>query len=158
MRKRDEVKASHERAVAGKLLEALKIDATFERQGNPDRGEPDLIYRVGGKTVGIEVTTAYYEDSDGKDTAEIAANERPLRPNEIRPRSGGIIGEPDQMICKSVQEAIDKKCGKTYSGTDETWLCVEQDAPLSDSASTAECAKNLEVPQKSPFGKIYLMS
>jgi hypothetical protein len=156
MRKRDQVKEQHERAVADQLLEALKIDATFERSGDPDKREPDVIYKIGRKTVGIEVTTAYYEASDAKDAAEIAAGEEPLRRDEIRSRSEGVMGSPDQMICDSVQAAIDTKCSKTYVGTDETWLCIGLDAALSDAESVDECVDHLKIPKKPPFDKIYV--
>lgn len=156
MRKRDEIKQGHEKAVADQLLEALKIIATFERNGDPDKNEPDAIYKIDGRTVGIEVATAYYEDSDAKDATQIAAGERPLEPGEIRPRSGGVLGGPDQMICERVQGELEDKCGKQYAGTDETWLCINQDAALSDAKSTEEGVKGLKVPAGHKFAKVYL--
>jgi hypothetical protein len=78
---RDSVKGSHERAVADQL-----------RHGDPGKREPDVIYcKPCEKTLGIEVVTAYYEDSDARDAAEIAAGEKPLGPGEIRQRSGGLL-------------------------------------------------------------------
>lgn len=137
-------------------MKGLESDATFERMGDPDKGEPDVIFKIEAKTIGIEVATAYYEDSDGKDAAEIAAGERPLGPGEIRPRSGGVIGSPDRTICERTQAELEDKCSKTYAGVDETWLCINQDAPLSDAASVAECVRNLKVPAKHNFARIYL--
>ncbi len=156
MRRREEIKQGHEKAVADQLLEVERINATFERVGDANKKEPDAIYRIGGHTVGIEVATAYYEDSDAQDEWEIAADERPLAPGEIRPRSAGVIEEPDQIICDRAQEELEDKCGKVYAGTDETWLCINLNAPLSDAQSMAICAKRLKIPSEHRFARIYL--
>lgn len=125
--------------------------------GDPNKGEPDVIYReAGGQTIGIEVVTAYYEDADAKDTAQIAAGENPLGPNEIRERSGGLLVNPDRTICERIQKELEKKCRKTYAGVNQKWLCINQDAALSDAVSVAECIKSLRVPEMHEFTRIYL--
>jgi len=44
------------------------------RHGNPNEREPDVIYRKPSEqTIGVQVVTAYYEDGDAQDAAEIAA-------------------------------------------------------------------------------------
>jgi len=157
VRTRDSIKAGNERAVADQLFATLEVEATFVRHGDPNKLEPDIIYRkVSEQTIGIEVVTAYYEDSDAQDAAEIAAGEKPLGPGEIRDRSSGLLVEPDQKICERIQDELEKKCRKSYAGADEKWLCITQDALLSDAASVAECVKNLRVPAKHQFTRIYL--
>jgi len=156
MRIRDALKQRHERAVADHLLASLKVDATFDRMGDPSKNEPDVIYKIGDKTLGIEVATAYYEDSDAKDEWQIATGENPLAAREMRPRSGGVIGNPDQTICERVQAELEDKCEKQYAGIDETWLCISQEAPLSDAASVAQCIRVLKVPVRHQFARIYL--
>lgn len=156
MRIRDAIKQRHEKAIADQLLATLKIDAKFKRFGDPNKSEPDLIYEIDGKMVGIEVATAYYEENDAKDEWEIATNERPLTAGEIRPRSAGVITNPDKLVCEKIQAELTDKCGKTYAGIDETWLCINQQAPLSDATSVADCLKKLEIPQGHKFARMFL--
>lgn len=156
MRKREQIKQGHERAVVDELLKVEKINAAFVRIGDANKREPDCIYTIEGRTVAIEVATAYYEDTDAQDEWEIAAGERPLAAGEIRPSSAGVIGNPDQLICDRVRAELRDKCAKPYEGTDETWLCINLDAALSDAQSVAACAKELQVPPKHGFARIYL--
>ena len=157
MRTRDSIKTVHERAIADQLLAALEVGATFVRHGDPTISEPDVIYsKSSGQTIGIEVVTAYYEDSDAKDAAEIAAGEKPLGEGEMRERSAGLLAEPDQKICERIQNELEKKCRKTYAGADENWLCINQDALLSDAKTVGECVENLKVPAEQGFDRIYL--
>jgi hypothetical protein len=157
MRTRDFIRAEHERAVADQLLAFLEAGATFVRVGDPNKSEPDVMYRsADGQIISIEVGTAYYDDSDAKDAAEIAAGEKPLGPNEIRERSDGGLVEPDQMICERIQTELEKKCGKRYAKIDANWLCIYQDASLSDEKIVGECVKNLKIPAEHGFDRIYL--
>ena len=154
MRKRESIKREHERAVASQLLEALQANTSFERFGDPTKREPDVIYTYNGSTLGIEVSTAYYGERDAQDEWEIATGERPLAPEEIRP--SGVIGNPDQTIQDRVQTELDDKCAKVYAGSNEAWLCINLNAALSDAQSVAACAKELQVPQRHRFARIYL--
>lgn len=156
MRKRNAIKKGHEKAVADQLLGVLKINATFVRNGDPNQREPDVIYRIGDRTLGIEVATAYYEDSDARDEWTLAAEEREFSPEGFEPRSGGVLNGPDQMICERVQAEVNDKCGKQYTGAEEFWLCIEQRAALSDAASVRECLESLTVPRGHQFARLYL--
>jgi hypothetical protein len=152
MRLRDKNKQQHEGAVADELIQELKIKPVGTRHGDPNKNEPDRLYRIDKKTVGIEVVTAYYSEGEAKATAEAAA-EKPIAPNEIRP--GEVIGSPDDSICESIQENLSAKCAKKYAGTDETWLCINADAALTDLDCLKECVGNLDVPE-SQFARIYV--
>lgn len=156
MNGREAVKKDHEKAVADQLLAALKVEAAFERFGDPEKKEVDVIYKQGGRILGIEVATAYYEDRDAHDEWEIATGENPLAVGEIRLSSAGVIGNPDQRICERIQKELEDKCGKVYEGTDENWLCLNLNAPLGDAQSVAECVKNLHIPGEHRFGRIHI--
>jgi hypothetical protein len=66
-----------------------------------------------------------------------------------------VISSPDYSICESIQENLDPKCAKKYSGTDETWLCINADAALTELECIKECVDNLEVPENQ-FARIYV--
>ncbi len=44
MSKREAVTKGHEKAIADRLLEAVVVDAAFERLGDPEKKEPAVIY------------------------------------------------------------------------------------------------------------------
>jgi len=152
VRIRDKNKLAHEKAVVDELLDRIKIKPSDSRPGNPDQREPDIIYRIEEKTVGVEVVCAYYTEDEAKATAEAAA-EKPLAADEVRP--GKVIGSPDDSICDAIKECLDEKCKKAYSGTDETWLCIHADATITESVTIEECAKNLNVPNHG-FARIFV--
>jgi hypothetical protein len=59
------LKRTHEKVVSDELLNALRIQVAFVRLGN-DKDEPDVIYECNSHALGIEIATAYYDDSDAK--------------------------------------------------------------------------------------------
>jgi hypothetical protein len=60
-----DLKRKHEIAVANALLEAVQKKAAFVHLGN-DKDEPDVIYKCDDHPLGIEIATAYYDNSDAK--------------------------------------------------------------------------------------------
>ena len=153
MRIREENKLAHEAAVGDELLELLKIKPS-SRAGNPDKKEPDRIYRIDTKTIGLEVVTAYYSEQEAKTSAEAAA-EKPLEAGEMR--LGGSIGAPDESMCDAIKKRLDEKCKKTYSGADQTWLCIEADATITELATIEQCVKELAVPEHS-FARVFVLA
>jgi hypothetical protein len=149
------LKRAHEKFVCDELLKALNLDAQFVRMGN-DSAEPDALYRVEEKTLGIEIGTAYYDNSDARLEWTIARGERAFPEEGFEFRDRGVIHNPDNLICEKVQHEIDDKCSKRYAGTDEIWLCIEQRAALSDAESVAACIERLKIPGGHHFARIYI--
>ena len=73
--------------------------------------------------------------------------------NEIRP--GAAIGSPDDSMCDAIKECLEEKCKKAYSGADETWLCINADATITESAVIEKCVKSLKVP-KHGFTRLFV--
>ncbi len=153
MNKAKQLQRGHEKAVCDELVKIVALGLVFERMGN-DGGEPDVLYRNGNEIVGIEVGTAYYDNSDAKQEWTLARGERTIS-DKYEFRHGGVIVNPDNVICSRIQGELNDKCSKRYSGTDRVWLCVEARAPLGDDGSFQGCAAQISLPTHS-FEKIFL--
>lgn len=150
-----DLKRQHEKAVADELLRSLGVEPPFERLGN-DKDEPDVLYKQGARTLGIEVADAYYDNSDARQNWEHARGNRQMPPEGYEFRDGGILVNPDVLICKKIQSELDDKCMKQYQGADEVWLCINQQAELSDANSVKKCVQTLKIPSGHHFARIYL--
>ncbi len=67
----DQKQLDHEKFTAEKIVSLCGEGALFERFGNPNQREPDIIFS-GERVLGIEVTIAYYqgEDDDPNSTSQ----------------------------------------------------------------------------------------
>jgi hypothetical protein len=145
-----EVKEGHEVAIGNQLLNALKLDGKFIRHGKDD-GEPDLIYSIEGKTVGIEIGTGRYHNEQAKIESQLARGE--LKSG----RFGTNIGVPndqDKVIFSVLQRELNDKCLKSYSGG-EVWLCIDLQAPLLEISEAQQLAETITVPVSHRFARIY---
>ncbi|MCJ7498565.1 MAG: hypothetical protein MUO78_10620 [candidate division Zixibacteria bacterium] len=151
-----ELQKQHEKSVCDILFRSLNLNAEFEKYGN-DINEPDCIYKLNRELLGIEVATAYYEDSDAKQEWTLARGEREFPKRGYEERWGGVIKNPSDLICIRIHKEIIDKCSKKYSGTDKIWLCIEERAPLSNEISVKECLKSIQITGKNTFQAIYLL-
>src|SRR4030088_715606 len=129
------LKEPHEIAIANAVISALGLSNTFLRHGT-DGVEPDVIYAIDGRTVGIEVATAYYDDVQAKAEWQLARGILKFDSHGIA-RIGSWV-DSDRLISAQVQREVDDKCSKSYSGVDAAWLCIEQHAPAADVSETLE--------------------
>ena len=89
------------------------------RHGKDD-GEPDLIYSLDSRTVGIEVTTAYYDDGQAKAEWKLA-----------RVQVDGAkfsLDNADKLIASRVRQALSDKCPKSGSTSFSTLLRATEEA------------------------------
>jgi hypothetical protein len=148
--KQKEVKEGHEKAIGRQLLKALKLNGKFLRHGE-DNGEPDLIYSLDGKTVGIEIATAFYHNEQAEIESQLALGK--LKSG----RFGTPLGVPngqDKVILSRAQWELDDKCSKSYSG-DEVWLCIDLQAPLLEISEAKQLADAITIPARHKFARIY---
>jgi hypothetical protein len=149
------LKAQYEHWAADVLLSALEIKDRMEfvRHGD-DVTEPDIIYAFRDHSLGIEVTTAYYSDKHALEIWDNASTLGEVLEGFNEPIKG--IEDPDELICERIQHEINVKSAKEYTGVIETWLCIVEQAPLTDEASLKSCLANLSFPG-SDFDAIYLL-
>ena len=148
--KQKEVKEAHEKAIGRQLLKALKLKGKFLRHGEDD-GEPDLIYSLDGKTVGIEIATAFYHNEQAEIESQLALGK--LKSG----RFGTPLGVPndqDMVILSRARWELNDKCSKSYSG-DEVWLCIDLQAPLLEISEAKQLADAITIPARHKFARIY---
>lgn len=131
-----EAKRAHEREVAEKLTSLKYPDVVFERFGN-DHGEPDVLFQDRHTVLGVEVTTAYWEDS------EFVAEDRV---------------QHDNFFCEVITKRVLVKATRVYENADEIVLCIEARDPGSGEFSILDCLLNIPIPHQHPFHAIYVLS
>ena len=68
----------------------------------------------------------------------------------------GSWNAADKLIAARVQQELDDKSSKNYSEVDAVWLCIYQNAPITDSLETVALARALKLPARHLFERIYL--
>jgi hypothetical protein len=148
--KQKEVKEGHEKAIGNQLLRALKLDGKFLRHSEDD-GEPDLLYSLDGKTVGIEIATAFYHNKQAEIESQLALGKLKSGPFGT---PLGIPKDQDMVILSRAQWELTDKCSKGYLG-DEVWLCIDFQAPLLEISEAEHLADAITLPPRHKFARIY---
>jgi hypothetical protein len=148
--KQKEVKEGHEKAIGNQLLRALKLDGKFLRHGDDD-GEPDLLYSLGGKNVGIEIAAAFYHNRQAEIESQLALGK--LKSGRFGTPLGVPDGE-DKVILSFAQWELNEECANRYAG-DEVWLCIHLQAPLLEISEAKQLADAIIIPARHKFARIY---
>ena len=163
----EKFKLDHEKFTAQKIVSLCGEAAQFDRWGDPNQREPDVIFSA-KDILGIEVTLASYQgDQDDPDfyvreqwkfvkepTFDEQGIHRTIDPKTGRSKGGDRMIERLQVRC---QKAIDQKCSKTYQGIDRLWLGIYVWAPPTEPHEHDLVAQNLVVPNLNPFGRLFLL-
>lgn len=151
----DQLKRDYEKWAGVTLVQMLGLHAEYVRHGD-DQYEPDTIFDLNGKHLGIEISTAYYSQAVAMRVWQHAHSVQDVLDAEKQtPKKPAT--DPDQLICDRIQDILDKKSLKTYEGVAELWLCIVEDSPLTPGSSLKSCLRPLVVPEGSPFAFIYIL-
>lgn len=151
---RAQLKQRQERNIGDWFLQATEPTAVFTRHGDAARREPDVVYTISGRRLGVEVTVAYYDNAQAK-------VQRQLDQGEVRPGPNGVtkLGfwfGPDERIEAAVRRLLSEKCRKAYAMVDRLWLCIYLDAPLAEDSEAQILVALVRVPKPSPFERVFL--
>lgn len=99
-------KGNHEKWTADKLLECLGVEAEYLRHGD-ERAEPDTMYKlVSGSVLGIEIATAYYDNSDARQVWTVVRGDRTFSTSGYGLRDDGVISRPGETMCRKIQAML----------------------------------------------------
>jgi hypothetical protein len=158
MGSRGHYKREEEKTAATQLFCVLGLQAQFLGFGDPNLCEPDVLFILEGRKIGIEVATAWPTDSDARDHVTLEAGEREFSECGFEMRSGGTLDAPKRRSCERIQREVRDKCKKNYKGADEFWLCIRLRSPyLSMTRDIAECLREVVVPSGHCFARLYLL-
>lgn len=163
----DQTQLNHERFTAEKIVTLSGEGVCFERFGDPTQGEPDVLFS-GPPILGIEITTAYYEgDADNpnlhaREDWKFARNPRFDEKGIHRiidPRTGKpkVWDRMIERLAASCQRVLNQKCSKNYSGVERLWLGIYADAPVTESFEIDLVVKELSIPERNPFERIFIL-
>jgi hypothetical protein len=163
----DQKQLDHEKFTGEKIVSLVGEALHFDRFGDSQQMEPDLIFSDACK-VGIEVTTAYYHgDSDdpnfhAREEWQFARNptfdERGIH-QSIDPKTGRprVWDRIDERLTTSCQLKLDEKCSKRYVGVDRLWLAIYAVGRVTESHEYDLIVQKLAIPPVNPFERIFIL-
>jgi hypothetical protein len=144
----DPIQEKHELWVGDQVIQRYNADhgTSFQFHGRPGVA-PDLEYREGNRSLGVEVATAYYDIEDAK-FKWLEARKRPDAPRQW-------CGENfDENLVENINSELVDKCAKSYGPTCVLGVYV---FPMLTRAWEMESRlEDIRVPDTNPFDAIYL--
>jgi hypothetical protein len=156
----DQKQRDHEKFTAEKIISLCGEAACFERLGDENRHEPDVLF-LGQSKLGIEITMAFYQgdpddpDLQAREDWKFARNPQ-FDENRIHriidPKTGRakIWDRMVERLTASCQRALDEKCSKRYSGIARLWLGIYGNAPVTESSEWDEVVERVSIPEGNP--------
>jgi hypothetical protein len=151
--KRNSKKQSTERYYTDIVIAAFAPSAIYLTMGDPALNQPDVLYGLDKVLLGIEVTGAYYSEEHAKGIHTQAKQTKAQHAAAFK----FSIEEPDRLIRQRIEKALKAKTGSPYENVDETWLVIHQQAELSDKESTDLALGQIEISDRHPFKRKFLV-
>ena len=122
---------------------------------------PDFIYTDENGEIGLEVTTAYYNQDHARVTAETGrGRRRAFTIKEIIDDPEGIEGhtvwDPELSLIDFINSLIVKKYAKPYGENCVLVIRVLMPALTTDYEFLHEVLPNIRLPEQTPFKEVYL--
>ncbi len=154
----EEYKKHNERRQSSLLLQSINLSGKFIKYGDPERKEPDCLYKIKNNFLGIEVTEVALgrEDNDSSEHEEINAI--------IRGKKMGkplTYWEPKQLFEKELTKRISSKIKKekkgNYKKCDKIWLLIVSIGGAISSPEIYDICKKIQPPENN-FDEIFLIT
>jgi hypothetical protein len=149
----------HEEFCAKALVSLCREPVEFTRRGN-DKTEPDMIFSGENDSLGIEVTTAFFQGDEDDPNAHARNAFKYTEKSHFKDQKCQIIWQGTDSYLrleKSLKTQLAKKCGKSYRSPARVWLCIyaEREA-LVELSELDAITERLEVPAKHPLERIFV--
>ena len=121
---------------------------------------PDFILKdnKNGKEIGLEVTSAYYNQNRAigswKAVRKADKGETGIFDSLGNTVNGSLIAEPDMSLASFVQYGLNRKCQNDYGR--QCILIIYLYAPISDEEAITKIRKTAEIPERNPYSEIYV--
>jgi hypothetical protein len=122
---------------------------------------PDFIYFDENGEIGVEVTTAHYNQDHARFTAETGRGKLKTHTiqkiiNNPEGIEGHTVCEPEKSLIDFINKLIKKKCAKPYGKNCVLIIRVLMPALTTDREFQHEVIPDINLPEQNPFKEVYL--
>ena len=143
------IQEKHERWVGDRVIESYNSEhrTSFRFRGRVGVA-PDLEYREGNRSLGVEVVTAYYDEAEDAKFKWLWARKRRDAPDKWFGRNF------ERRLVENINSALANKCRKSYGPNCLLAVCVLPDLTFAEDMESL--LKGVRIPTTNPFEGIYL--